>query len=266
LDAIAVKHPRAHLPATLAVRALAASSPVDESALRARIDPIARKMLRKGVAAMLRGLLGAVGAALLPLLDTMAGEYVAVLRDTGRFDATSEEEPASTLFWALFMHARAAYERGDHAEALKRLDAAHAHTPTSIDVASLRAKTHKRAGNATLAYQAAEAARDMDHADRYLNNKAAKYALRDGRREEAVRLISMFTRGHSDAEAYMHELQVSWFELESGEAALRDDDYGAALHYFRWVDRSCDSMESTQSDFFGYSFRKVCLCSSWFYF
>jgi tetratricopeptide (TPR) repeat protein len=250
--------PRATLPSSLVVRALAAP-PVDEAALRAAIDAIARPMLRKGVAPMLHGLLAAVGVDQLPLLETMARDYIAALRDTQRFDDASDEEPPATLFWALYMHARIAYERADYAETLRRLDAAHRHTPTAIDVASLRAKTYKRAGDAAAAFAAAEVAREMDLADRYLNNKAGKLAMRAGQRGEAVRLLHLFTKSPDGAEAYMHDLQTSWFEIEAGESALNAGEFGHALHYFRWVDKFHDDMAQERLDFCAFSLRRVCV-------
>lgn len=268
IDAVAAKHPRAALPSRLALRCLAASDGVaHDTEFERRAELMARSVLRKGVAAGFVVLHDAARRAprRLAQLTALADRYVTSLRADGRLPPLADDkqsgqlESPAVLFWALFFRARCAEAHGDVTATLDWLAQAEKHTPTVIELFSYRALVYKRAGNAALAFEQREKARSMDLADRYLNTKSAKYALRAGKRDEATKLLALFTKSGDDPERYMHEMQCTWFELEAAQCHFAKQELGRALYHFSWVDKHTDEIATDQQDFFGYCFRKVTL-------
>ena len=62
----------------------------------------------------------------------------------------------------------------------------------------MKAKILKRLGRFLEAYETADKARELDLADRYLNNKAIKYALRANKVYVSHDLIKLFLRDGSN--------------------------------------------------------------------
>ncbi len=276
VDGVAAKHPRAAVPVRLALRVVAANASASAAAdgeFARRAELLLRSLLRKGVAAGFSVVHDAVRRAprrraqLVAIVD----RYIASLRADGRLPAldgdkqAGELESPAVLFWALFFRAHCADADGDVPATLAYLAQAEAHTPTVVELYSYRALVYKRAGNAELAFAEREKARAIDLADRYLNNKSAKYALRAGKRAEAVRLLAMFTRfnettrENEDPDRYMHDQQCTWFELEAGACHLAKGEIGNALYHYMWIDTHTNDIASDQTDFFAYCFRKVTL-------
>lgn len=103
-------------------------------------------------------------------------------------------ESPSTYLWTLYFLASHHSQLGDHSAALSTLSLALSHTPSLPELHTLRARILKRAGDAQGAAQAMEDARLLDGQDRFLNSKAAKYAVRNGEFEKAEKTIGLFTR------------------------------------------------------------------------
>lgn len=103
-------------------------------------------------------------------------------------------ESPSTYLWTLYFLASHHSQLGDHSAALSTLSLALSHTPSLPELHTLRARILKRAGDAQGAAQAMEDARLLDGQDRFLNSKAAKYAVRNGEFERAEKTIGLFTR------------------------------------------------------------------------
>ncbi|XBW38430.1 hypothetical protein QEN19_004018 [Hanseniaspora menglaensis] len=70
-----------------------------------------------------------------------------------------------------------------------------------------------------------ESVRSKDLKDRFLNNKAVKYHLRNNEADKAVELISLFTKNDSSFASTgipdLHSLQCNWFIVEQAEAYKR---------------------------------------------
>jgi peptide alpha-N-acetyltransferase len=83
------------------------------------------------------------------------------------------------------------------------------HTPTGVDFTEKRARLLKKAGRIQDAAAAMDAARKLDLADRYINNKCTKYMLRAGRVEDARATAALFTREEAgEPEQHLKEMQA----------------------------------------------------------
>ncbi|KAH8059859.1 hypothetical protein JL720_13667 [Aureococcus anophagefferens] len=133
----------------------------------------------------------------------------------------------------------------------------------------------KRGGAVRAAAAEMVAAREMDLADRYINNKATKYLLRAGDVAEARKTAAMFTRPEAgDAEQHLNDMQASWYELEVGLALGRDArktfaasapagdvraKAGLALKLLLAVEKHFADFIEDQFDFHTYCVRKMTL-------
>ncbi|KAG6607856.1 N-terminal acetyltransferase A complex auxiliary subunit NAA15, partial [Cucurbita argyrosperma subsp. sororia] len=91
--------------------------------------------------------------------------------------ACTEKEPPSTLMWILFLLAQHYDRRGQYDIALSKIDEAIKHTPTVIDLYSVKSRILKHAGDAAASAALADEARCMDLADRYINSDCVKRML-----------------------------------------------------------------------------------------
>jgi len=135
-----------------------------------------------------------------------------------------------------------------------------AHTPTNLDAFMLKARILKHAGEYELAHTYMDQARRMDTADRYLNTKCTRYALRAGHVETAEETVSLFLR-EGDGLISLVDMQCSWYENECGATWKRSKEYGKALKQYVNVTKHFHEMEEDQFDFHSYCLRKMTLRS-----
>ena len=144
-------------------------------------------------------------------------------------------------------------------QSLSLLAAAVAHTPTCLELYMLQARVYKHAGDAEAAFACMDLCRALDTADRYLNTKAVRYALRAGRRKEAEELVSLFLRDDAAGLQALSELQVMWWEWALGCLQLRQREHAQALASFRLIARHFHDIYEDQFDFHSYCLRKSTL-------
>ena len=65
---------------------------------------------------------------------------------------------------------------------------------------------------------------------RYLNSAAAKALFRAGRIEDAEAMAAKFTK-HGDQLNGLTEMQCMWYEIECGNAYIRQREYGKVQHF-----------------------------------
>lgn len=78
--------------------------------------------------------------------------------------------------------------------ALSIIEIAINHTPTLPELYSCKGRALKRAGDLLGAARCLEEARRLDGQDRFMNAKSARYHLRAGLIDEAMEILSLFTR------------------------------------------------------------------------
>lgn len=86
--------------------------------------------------------------------------------------------------------------------------------------------------------------RKLDLADRYMNNKAIRYALRANLIYAAQDLIRLFLRDANESNP--HDIQTIWYELAMGEAYLRLNYYGPAFRMFKFIEKHFEEMYEDQ--------------------
>lgn len=96
----------------------------------------------------------------------------------------------------------------------------------AVDVFSAKADILADVGDPAGAAAAAETARLLDLKDRYVNSMAAKYWFRAGDAARAKKTALLFALDFEGKASNLGEMQVMWYELESGQAFLRSGDVG----------------------------------------
>lgn len=183
-----------------------------------------------------------------------------VAAGTSRTQDEAAPEPPTSILWALYLRAHCLEWLGELEAALATIDECVAHTPSAVDFYEKRARLLKRSGEVAEAAEAMDRARQLDLADRYINNKATKYLLRAGKIADARRTASLFTRPEAgDAELHLKEMQAYWYELEVGRALARDRQKGPALKKFVAVLKHFADFIDDQFDFHTYCVRRMTL-------
>ena len=148
-------------------------------------------------------------------VSSLVDSYIDSLRKTSAFpvsngSAVVGEEPPTTLLWALYLKVQLLEASGRLGEALEVIEECIKHTPTAIDMLQRKARLLKRAGDVVQAAEVMDAARNLDLADRYVNNKTTKYMLRAGRIEDAQGVIALFAKHEGDPQYNLFEMQCMW--------------------------------------------------------
>lgn len=252
------RFPSANAPRRIPLDFLDATD--DATAFAEAFTAYAQPLLRKGVPSFFADVRplyadGAKAAAIGGLMDA----WQAALDEGGAFpDGGGAELPCVGL-WVRFFRAQHKDALGDVAGALEEVARAVAHSPTLIDLYTLRARIFKHAGSPGLAAGWMDYARRLDLADRYLNTKATKYHLLADDPAEAARVVSLFTKEGPDPETTLYEMQCAWYEVAAARSFLRTGEIGRCLQKTHAVDKHFEDMVEDQFDFHTYCVRKMTL-------
>lgn len=222
-------------------------------------DNYVRPLLTKGVPSLfsdLSPLYDHCGKA--DILEQLFVELESSIRSSGCFPGREKREPPSTLLWTLFLLAQHYERRGQHDAALIKIDEAIKHTPTVIDLYSIKGRILKNAGDLVAAAALADESRSMDLADRYLNSECVLRMLEADQIGLADKTAVLFTKD-GDQHNNLHDMQCMWYELASGESYFRQGDLGHALKKFLAVEKHYADMTEDQFDFHSYCLRKMTL-------
>ncbi|KAJ1450189.1 NMDA receptor-regulated protein 1-domain-containing protein [Pelagophyceae sp. CCMP2097] len=257
-----------------------------------RLDVVVRKFVQRGAPALGSGLerfwsFGADevtegrarGVEACERTLALCEKHEASLRFHSTFDgvycgeASMPQEPPATLLWLLYLKSHCLQWLGRLEEAISVVDECIAHTPTGVDLVEKKASILKRMGCLVEAALEMDRARDLDLADRYINNKATKYHLRACRVAEAKKTASMFTKHEGDPEQHLNDMQATWYDLEIAAAYARRDAVpgapevggnaayhpGRALKKYLAVESHFSDFLEDQFDFHTYCVRKMTL-------
>ncbi|KAK8988644.1 hypothetical protein V6N11_030027 [Hibiscus sabdariffa] len=192
------------------------------------------------------------------ILEQLVLELEHSVSTNGRYPDRTEKEPPSTLLWIFFFLAQHYDRRGQYDVALSKIDEALQHTPTVIDLYSVKSRILKHAGDLVAAASLADEARCMDLADRYINSESVKRMLQADQVALAEKIAVLFTKD-GDQHNSLHDMQCMWYELASGESYLRQGDLGRALKKFLAVEKHYADITEDQFDFHSYCLRKMTL-------
>ncbi|XP_019448115.1 PREDICTED: N-alpha-acetyltransferase 15, NatA auxiliary subunit-like isoform X1 [Lupinus angustifolius] len=222
-------------------------------------DSYIRTFLTKGVPSLfsdLSSLYNHPGKA--DILERLILELENSIRTTGQYPGRVEKEPPSTLMWTLFLLAQHYDRRGQYETALSKINEAIEHTPTVIDLYSVKSRILKHAGDLAAAAALADEARCMDLADRYVNSECVKRMLQADQVDLAEKTAVLFTK-EGDQHTNLHDMQCMWYELASAESYYRQGDLGLALKKFLAVEKHYADISEDQFDFHSYCLRKMTL-------
>ena len=185
--------------------------------------------------------------------------YITNLKRNGSFEAQGPMESPEALLWAMVLQSHLLERSGELELARAFVEESIAHTPTATDLYMRKARILKKMGDLTGAAAIANDGRALDLQDRYLNNKAAKYAFRADKIAAGNELMSMFARHEGDPQQYLADMQCNWYELEAGEAYARLKQWGPALKKFYSVQKHFVDYVEDMFDFHGFCVRKTSL-------
>ncbi|KAL3138957.1 hypothetical protein ABBQ32_005768 [Trebouxia sp. C0010 RCD-2024] len=236
-------------------------------AFRDAADEYVRKFLDNGVPSLF--------SDLKPLYrDQQKGEALGELftrineslEATGSFPPLGGEQGNEALpqaqgqahVWTMFQLAQHYDMQGRTGDALGMLDRCIQHSPSLLELYTVQCRILKHAGDPEGAAAAADKARSMDLADRFVNCQAAKWQFRAGQIEQAERTAAMFTKDGDQANN-LHDMQCMWYEIECGRAHLQRHNLGKALKMFLHVFKHFEDFQEDQFDFHTYCLRKMTL-------
>ncbi|DBA72018.1 TPA: hypothetical protein ACH3X2_010757 [Trebouxia sp. C0005] len=184
------------------------------------------------------------------------------LESTGAFppvgdEATSPAKPQAQV-WTMYQLAQHYDMQGRTGDALQMVDRCIYHSPALLELYTIQCRILKHAGDPEGAAAAADKARSMDLADRFLNSQASKWQFRAGQIEQAEKTAAMFTKDGDQANN-LHDMQCMWYEIECGRAHLRRHNHGKALKMFLHVFKHFEDFQEDQFDFHTYCLRKMTL-------
>jgi len=139
-----------------------------------------------------------------------------------------EEQDPTVYLWLNYFLAQHFKFKGDVKSALKYVDAAIAHTPTLLELYTLKGKIFSMAGDRKQCSALHEEARNLDTADRAINAISAMQMLKAGDFEAGLKTMNIFV---SDCgyDVNVHDNQTVWFELQSGNSLYNNQRYREAL-------------------------------------
>ena len=190
----------------------------------------------------------------------LINDTVSSLKSSSKFlhESTPEgkvEQP-HCLMWALFLYSQVLDFSKQHGRALEVVNEAITHTPTVPDFYLFKGRIYKHLGDLEKASDCVEEARQLDLADRYLNNKSARYLLRANKIQQAEEVMGLFSKEKPN-ELNVHDMQSMWYELELAEALQRTGELEKAATEFRWIEKHLVEMFEDQYDFHFYVYRKM---------
>ncbi|KAH0920507.1 hypothetical protein HID58_028167 [Brassica napus] len=232
----------------------------DES-FKEAVGKYIKPLLTKGVPSLFSDLSSLYDHPRKPdILEQLLIEMENSIKTTRSYPGSDVKEPPSTLLWILFFLAQHYDKRGQYDVALGKIDEAIAHTPTVIDLYSVKSRIMKHAGDLTAAAALADEARCMDLADRYINSECVKRMLQADQVTLAEKTAVLFTK-EGDQINNLHDMQCMWYDLASGDSYYRQGDLGRALKKFLAVEKHYSDIHEDQFDFHSYCLRKMTLRS-----
>jgi len=254
------KHPRANAPRRL---------PLDfctGERFSVVADIYIRKKLRSGIPSLYSDLLPLyTNAGKVELLTILMEGMLSSLLATGKLPATAEEpdkgeEGPMIVMWLYKLLANHYDRVGQPVRALEMIDQAIEHTPSCVELYLCKGRIYGHHGNSKAAATCVEKARTMDLADRYLNTISTAYFLKDNQVENAEKTVVLFTK-EGDQVSNLHEMQCMWWEIDCGNAHLRQKQFGPALKQLTHVEKHFTDFGEDQFDFHSYCLRKMTLRS-----
>jgi peptide alpha-N-acetyltransferase len=178
-------------------------------------------MIKKGVPSMLRDFKNLYSTpSKVDAIFQMLSGFIAQMDKDMTLQAGDEEEQDPTIYlWLNYYMANHYLFVSDFTKAFEYIDKCIEHTPTVVELYTMKAKIFKHAGDHEKAFFFYNEGRALDTADRYLNARCARYQIKLDQIEEVEKLIFPFSK--DGTELNIHDMQQLWYECQVGESYLR---------------------------------------------
>ena len=195
------------------------------------------------------------------LIEKLLLSYLASMdKEMTLAPADKEEQDPTVYLWLLYFISHHYMYLRDFKTALVYVNKAIEHTPTLLELYTLKGKICYKAGDTSIAAELFEEARLMDTADRAINAISALYQLKAGKVDEGEEIMSIFFKD-CGYESTVMDNQCIWFEQTNGTSRFRIGEYRTALKQFSYVMGHLTDMVDDQYDYYLYSLRKFTLAS-----
>jgi peptide alpha-N-acetyltransferase len=198
----------------------------------------------------------AIGAA----LDAIHSDAVAAgkaLRTGGVVPGSGSSGAPTDVMWTLANQAAHQRRIGNGEAALALAEEALAHSPTVIELYSLKARCLKTLGRLEDAADVLDMARGLDLADRHINTKCVKYMLAAGRPGPAADTMALFARQDGDPLFNIIDMQHLWYCIHSADAYAAEGNVALALKRYHNVHAHFSTFIEDQFDFHQYVLRRA---------
>lgn len=125
-----------------------------------------------------------------------------------------EQDPTVQLWLYYFMSQHQMYQN-NLSEAMEFVNKAIEHTPTLLELYTLKGKIYQKSGDRVRAAELHEEARNLDKADRAINAISAMYTLKTGDVEKGTGIMDIFVKD-CGYDVSIHDNQTMWFEHQTG--------------------------------------------------
>jgi len=169
-----------------------------------------------------------------------------------------EEQDPTILLWLFYFMAQHHLFQRQVEPALEFVNKAIAHTPTHLDLYTLKGKIYQVAGARDKAAVLHEEARILDKADRAINAIAAMYFLKDGQTTQGKDTMDLFVK-ECGYDGGVHDNQTMWFEECTGRSHYANKEYRQSLKEYWHVVWHSYNMHDDLQDYYGYSMRRYSL-------
>lgn len=108
------------------------------------------------------------------------------------------------------------------------------HTPTLLELYTLKGIIYQKSGDRNRCAILHEEARNLDKADRAINAISAMHTLKTGNVELGISIMDIFVKD-CGYDVSIHDNQTMWFENQCGRAHYGNRDYKHALKELKYV-------------------------------
>ncbi len=186
------------------------------------------------------------------VIEQQVAADLASLRKEGKFAGAADKSGPTALLWLLYFAAQHFDRLSRWSESLALLDEALQHTPTLIDLYTVKARVAKHMGDSQAAYLLADRARELDTADRWLNSHCVRYALAADKTAEADLRLGYFAKAE-DGMNNVFEMQNQRYMLGLARSHLRIGKKAAALKVLAHLVSVYDAFVTDHQELLRYS-------------
>ena len=192
-----------------------------------------------------------------PGKSEVIGQTLTTIHAEAEAAVTGGTGSPTDVMWALAHLAAHARQVGTFDEGLVHVEAALQHSPTVIELYSIKARLLKKLGRLGEAADVLVEARGLDLADRHINTKAVKYLLAAGRTKEGADTMALFARQEGDPLFNIIDMQHLWYCLHAARAYEAEGNVAMALKRYHNLHTHFNTFIEDQFDFHQYVLRKM---------